>query len=808
MVIRMLKDREKLYQIYHTVLTFALSWAVVLIINHNYGLRVSIPYTAFYCMLPSFIIYLADLNRKNAITYLLLISIVPILALIFWITETDPIQWLKNILEWCAVYNGSEELYAASYAHFVILGAALSGALCFYIITRYQVTKIILAVILFAAFIILNISLIEVNKAVVAIGVFYIMTVLVEVNGFIDSKRRGKPEKREGILYLAPICLLLALLSIALPSKPEPLQWTAVKSVYHSVKDRLEIWRTELDYYFGKINSEFFVSLTGYSEDDAELESADNLLKDNKIAMKLSGLEKDKTAYLTGSVSDIYTGRGWEKSRKDYLPDYEDYLLDYMELFYALSRQDMEVLENNRFVGRKVIRIEYNNIKTKTFFYPVKMSFFEIYTRNQKLSTDTPQINFHKAKGKGTSYQAIYFEMNLQGEAFQRMLRASDQFSYEDIHMINRETAEYVQNKLLAQDNIGDLLQGDYYSILGRRSEMIKDRYTGLPEELPQRVYDLAEEITAGYETKYDKLKAIEAYLLANYTYSLEAQKVPEGEDFIDYFLFESKKGYCTSYATAFAILGRCLGIPTRYVEGFLGTFTVRDENFNYLVRNSQAHAWGEAYLEGVGWLPFEATSPFFTNRYTRWAEPVKGDTGYTDPGYSPDFTPGDTAVQQPEEELVILEEDNTEEIVSGIIILAAALGILLMVLVIYYLVIRYRYKRYFNMSDNDQKMYLLFLRILRLLRREGYLLDQQETVLMLAERVKDKFRYDTVSFPDVAQIFMRYRYAQENITKEELQKVEAFHKGLSNKRREEESRLKVWMDEFIFLARQRFSSS
>ncbi|HWT76184.1 MAG TPA: transglutaminase-like domain-containing protein [Mobilitalea sp.] len=805
----MFKDKEKLYQAYHAMLSMTLTWALVLVINQYFHLKVSGIVSLLYSLVPALLIYLFDINKKNLISYLLLISILPILALIFWFTKTNPEVWLQNLINWCTYYDGTKELYAARYAHVVVLGTALLGAIVFYLLTKNQLAKIILAAALMVSMIILSVSQIDINKAVVAIGIFYIMTILVELYGMLYSRKTGKPDKKEGILYLAPICLILSILAIALPSKPEPIEWKAVKFVYNNVKEQIEIWQTDLNYYFGNSRSEFFVSLTGYNEETGKLVKGDKVIKDTKIAMKISGMDKGKTVYLTGSVNDIYTGSSWEKSKQDYLTEEKEYNLDYAELFLALTRQDQTVLENNRFVERRSIRVSYNNIKTKTFFYPLKMSWYDMLSGNSKLNTERPQINFKKARGKGTSYQLTFFEMNLAGDAFQQMLRDADTFSYADYagQTIDLAAAAYVQNTALYNDRVDGLSdRKDYYDTLGKHADMIEAQYTNLPDNLPDRVYQLAQEITAGYHTKYDKLKAIEQYLLTNYTYTLEPQKVPEGEDFTDYFLFESKKGYCTYYATAMAVLGRCIGVPTRYVEGFLGKFEVRDEEFMYLVKNSQAHAWAEAYIEGVGWIPFEATTPFYGNRYTTWAVWPKSGNG-TNSGsgsYSPDFSQGTPPqANQNTEEVVVVTDNNSKEILSGILIFLSAALILLLVLIIYYWILKYRYKKAFEKADYNKKTYMLFLRILKQLRREGFELESQETILMLADRVKDRFHFNTISFPDVADIFMRYRYAEEKMTKEDLEQVNIYCTGLSKKEREEESRLKVWTQEFLFLAKK-----
>lgn len=801
----MLKDRAKLYQAYHAVLSMALTWAMILVINQYFNLQVLLAVSAIYAFIPTIIIYLFDINKRNTISYFLLGGIIPVLALIFWITRTNPVKWLFRITDWCYRYDGSEELYHAGHANIIVFAAACAGAILFYLLTIKQTTKILLAALLLAAMIILCIRKIDCSKAVACICIFYILTVIVELYGIVKSHKEGKKEKREGILYLAPVCLLLAVLSIALPSKPEPIQWTMIKNLYHNVVEQIEVWKTDLNYYFGKDKGEFFIGMTGYSEDSGELESDRKLVKSSKVALKISGPEKNKPVYLIGSVSDVYTGRRWERSNTDYRYEKGDYFLDNLEMFYALSRQDLEILQNNRFLNRKTIRITFQNIKTKTFFYPDKMSSFDILTKNNKLSLEIPQIRFTKARGKGTSYQTVYYEMNLQGDAFARMLMDADTFSYQESMSVDAETALYVQEKILTDEGMAESIQDmEYYEILRERAERIKKEYTVLPDQLPSRVYDLADNITAPYQTKYEKLKAIESYLIQNYTYSLDPQKLPKGADFVDYFLFESKEGYCTSFASAMAILSRCIGIPTRYVEGYAFKCKEPDRDGKYPVKNSYAHAWAEAYIEGIGWIPFEATAPYYESRYTVWKEYNRTDnTGIYqfDPSayYNKETQPGQTeAVTEEAKE----REDKADQIYAGILIFLIIILVIIMILMIYYIVLRYRYRKEYERADNGRRMYMLFLRILRLLKREGFELGQQETILMLSDKVKDSFIYDQVTFPEVADIFMRYRYGQEEITKAALDKVAAYHRGLAAREKEEKSRFRVWLNELIFLMR------
>ena len=93
--------------------------------------------------------------------------------------------------------------------------------------------------------------------------------------------------------------------------------------------------------------------------------------------------------------------------------------------------------------------------------------------------------------------------------------------------------------------------------------------------------------------------------LAAQCVYTLTPPALPAGEDFVEFFLLESRQGYCVHFATAATALLRAMGIPARYAEGYAvpageeGWVDVPDYN---------AHAWVEVYFGGAGWIPFEVT--------------------------------------------------------------------------------------------------------------------------------------------------------------------------------------------------------
>ncbi len=96
-------------------------------------------------------------------------------------------------------------------------------------------------------------------------------------------------------------------------------------------------------------------------------------------------------------------------------------------------------------------------------------------------------------------------------------------------------------------------------------------------------------------------------------TYSLNLDPISSGMDAVDYFLTQSHKGYCVHFASAAVLMMREMGIPARYVSGYVA----RKDDFKYVssrgvyeasVKDSSAHAWVEIYLAQIGWVPLDVT--------------------------------------------------------------------------------------------------------------------------------------------------------------------------------------------------------
>ncbi len=110
--------------------------------------------------------------------------------------------------------------------------------------------------------------------------------------------------------------------------------------------------------------------------------------------------------------------------------------------------------------------------------------------------------------------------------------------------------------------------------------------------------------------------KALSYFREQGFVYTLEPPLL--GRDSVDEFLFGSKQGFCEHYASSFAFLLRAAGVPARVVTGYQGG-DINPVDGYMIVRQSDAHAWAEVWLNGRGWVRFDPTAA---------ASPVRVESG------------------------------------------------------------------------------------------------------------------------------------------------------------------------------------
>ncbi|MBQ7569065.1 DUF3488 domain-containing protein [bacterium] len=189
---------------------------------------------------------------------------------------------------------------------------------------------------------------------------------------------------------------------------------------------------------------------------------------------------------------------------------------------------------------------------------------------------------------KGTVY-SVMSHNTIKNRSFQRFIGMWARYNSDDVRYINKlQNSSVFRNKRMS---------------LHRRIEP----FLTLPDTITQRTRDLAENITSTAKNDFQKAFLLADYLRNNYTYQTPPPPYPHDQDVCDYFLFNAKVGHCEQFATAMTVMARTLGIPARYVTGYVPT---RYNPFTgyYEIHANDAHAWTEICLPPVGWIEFEPT--------------------------------------------------------------------------------------------------------------------------------------------------------------------------------------------------------
>lgn len=597
---------------------------------------------------------------------------------------------------------------------------ASSGAVC--LIRRFFVLESILILAQGASLVVL--AVLEKPVPVWCVGIM-----LGEFLLFLVSL--GAKDKKE-VLGLMPFFAAAALILCLNVRKEEPMDWTWAKEAYYSIQDRT--WTIALDVaYIFKEQNDF--SLSGYGE----ARKLGGIVADNpRDTLYISGNGTKNPLYLTGKTYNVYTGTEWEAS-PDLPKDSEN------ENILKAIEQSVFAEKRREITSYCLLTVEYRFIKTADFFHELNTT--DVYGEIPPLRDNLPWT-FEKPQKKGLHYQLHFLEINPKSEEIKTLLRGG---AWAENERPDKGTEDY------------------------RRS--IYKAYTELPDSLPDRVYALARSISEGADNDYDKMQAFAEYL-RSYTYNETPSELPEGQDFADSFLFDGKEGYCAYFATAMAVLGRCEGIPTRYVQGFMTNDTCRGAVSDAVINETQAHAWTEFYIERVGWVRIDATPGYGESPTDRWAP--KGSSGGSqieNPNFNPNPPKPDGAdtpasPENPTEEVAVPKRPAVWFAVLKIALaVLAAVAFVVLAVFLRRLIRRIKYEK----ADDLTKAKIQLKRLLLLGRLKGVSLLDGETLEAYGERAKGVLTGEGCSFTVACEIYEKARFGEKPISKAELCRLEKY---------------------------------
>ncbi len=338
----------------------------------------------------------------------------------------------------------------------------------------------------------------------------------------------------------------------------------------------------------------------------------------------------------------------------------------------------------------------------------------------------------------------------------------------------------------------------DVYTMRGVDYSMqIEQRayYQALPSNYDDLVIEKAIEVTSGFDTDHEKMEAIKNWLRENYPYELSPGLPPAEVDFVSYFLFTEESGYCTYFASATAVMGRAVGIPTRYVEGFLLP-DMRQPDGSYVVRADRAHAWAEAYIEGEGWRIFESTPAYSGNLYR-----LNSDAGLdTSTSNIQDFDDESRFTLDSKEAQLDVEIGDAVPYVQAQTkdysnLMIQIFTFLIFVMILTGIVVIKRVQNYFNHGNNH-------IRAVRLIYYMEDLIEVEDDKLSPTEKLEIYFSrqvaYDATMWPHAYDIMNKINgvlYSMNSVADESLEQIQTMANQIEKDTKGRFYRLKYWLE-------------
>lgn len=313
-----------------------------------------------------------------------------------------------------------------------------------------------------------------------------------------------------------------------------------------------------------------------------------------------------ETVYLKGFVGIDYTGNSWTSSRQTVtsIPDFydADHKTDsYMDFttFMEADRLEQYMHSNGQYALKG--RMQIKNVDANPGYV-----YLPYYTTRESIP------------GLSMDNHVITGEFPLGDTATYEFYPAVSQ-----IKELTYPSQDIYANTFSATS--------DEASYLAAYRDYCYSTYTYVPENLITPIKKVVEKTGFGSGTA-EKVQLVEQYFVEHYTYSMSPGTTPRNEDFIGYFLTSQNQGYCAHFASAATMILRYMGVPARYVEGYvISAYSISNaeatgEDYKeYMtgtspigktgvitaeITDANAHAWVEVYSDGFGWVPVDVTPP------------------------------------------------------------------------------------------------------------------------------------------------------------------------------------------------------
>lgn len=440
---------------------------------------------------------------------------------------------------------------------------------------------------------------------------------------------------KKQIGYYMPVVVILGITVMFLPAKDDPIQWTFIKNSVRKTITVVNYIGDEIEYQIGNI-FKTNQDISGYADTGQLQGQIANSVREEMV-YDIDGHTKAKSVYLKGaSYSKIGTDGMSEKEAVDEY--YNAWFIEYINALYHADMNEQEVACFNRVETGDIL---YRYMRTTDVICPQNTFFLaKIYDVDIN-NIEITEKDMKKRKKKDFEYRTQFLSIDYASPYFREMVqRQYDEngnykySGYEDYYVL----MDYIRDVLNINMSIRiDKTRYDKIVAYLEKNNPMNPSNGYLDDSMAtDRIRKLTEELTSDAEGDFEKAKRIETFL-RQYTYDRNTD-LRGSDNFVDEFVFDIQRGYCVHYASSMVLMLRSCGIPARYSNGFLHKYKSKDSvEPNNLIMSDEAHAWPEAYIEGVGWIPFEPTTVMGRAEESAWGLTVSEEGDEALEGYASD---------------------------------------------------------------------------------------------------------------------------------------------------------------------------
>lgn len=302
------------------------------------------------------------------------------------------------------------------------------------------------------------------------------------------------------------------------------------------------------------------------------------------------------------------------------------------------------------------------------------------------------------------------------------------------------------------------------------------DQALSYPAESNTKTVDLGKKLAAQYNNKLDIVNhVLTMFREQEYVYTLKPPLLTG--DVVDKFLFESKRGFCEHYAGSFALLMRAAGIPSRIVTGYQGGEYNQVGKY-LIVRQSDAHAWTEVWLEDRGWVRVDPTAAVSPLRIEQGLDDALSDESASfriqnkNPLFGNLLYSWDNLQHSWNDWVINYDDQKQRRFLSKLDLGIENAGDMIIALVIllgsmsglFWLTSWYRER-----PARPEQYEILFRRFLRKMSRLGYQKKDSEDVRQFLQRIDQAQASQYSQITQLVKLYIQIKYGQENVSVEHI---------------------------------------